>query len=330
MKIFCSIIVPVYNTEALIHNCVSSVLAQTSPEWELILVDDGSTDESGKICDSFAETDSRIVVIHQTNKGHTAARTVGLGRATGMYVLYVDSDDWIDSELIGDCRSIALKYDPDVMLFGYRRVYSNKSVDKPQPRAEGYYPEERLRAEILNDFLTAERFSLSEHMVKRKLMIKCQHEISNDILLGEDLLCCTEFMSQSKSAYVLPGCYYNYLQHQSSISHTEKNYTFANWFTLENRLTALTEDLLPDYDTQLASCAVRFLHRAVIGEFARKGFHLSTIRQIRQYLRRTDITKHLSRANRNGKRNYQVKLFLLRHKCIVLLYFIDRLSHIFR
>ncbi len=327
---FCSIIVPVYNTEALIHKCVRSILAQTSPEWELILVDDGSTDASGSICDSFAETDSRIVVIHQTNQGHTAARTAGLEKATGQYVLYVDSDDWIDSELIEDCRNIALEYDPDVMLFGYRRVYSNKSVDKPQPRAEGYYPEERLRAEILSGFLTAERFSLSEHMVKRERMVKCQRGIRNDILLGEDLLCCAGFMTQSRSAYVLPGCYYNYLQRQSSISHSEKNYTFANWFTLENQLTERAGGLLPNYDAQLACCAVRFIHRAVIGAFARQGFHLATIRQIRQYLGRADIAEHLSKANRKGKRNYRVKLFLLRRKYIVPLYFIDRLSHICR
>ena len=91
-----SVIVPVYNTEKYLRECIDRILAQTFTDFELILVNDGSTDGSGAICDGYAEKDSRIQVIHQTNGGITVARKSGVRAACGEYVTFVDSDDWID------------------------------------------------------------------------------------------------------------------------------------------------------------------------------------------------------------------------------------------
>ena len=88
-----SIVVPVYNTEMLLGDCVGSVLAQTYTDWELLLVDDGSTDGSGALADSFAESDERIHAYHQENTGQFFARRAGIDRAVGDYVLFLDSDD---------------------------------------------------------------------------------------------------------------------------------------------------------------------------------------------------------------------------------------------
>ena len=88
-----SVIVPVYNTEKFLHRCVDSILAQTFSDFELILVDDGSTDRSGLICDQYAEIDIRVKVFHQINKGQAAARNVGVREATGRYLCFVDADD---------------------------------------------------------------------------------------------------------------------------------------------------------------------------------------------------------------------------------------------
>ena len=95
-----SVIVPVYNVKLYLHKCVDSILNQTYQNIEVLLIDDGSTDGSSDICDSYTEKDSRIKVVHKKNGGLSSARNTGLDMATGEYILFVDSDDYIDIEMI--------------------------------------------------------------------------------------------------------------------------------------------------------------------------------------------------------------------------------------
>lgn len=97
MKVKVSIIVPVYNAEKTLERCINSILRQTFAEWEMIIIDDGSTDLSGQLCEQYALQDSRIIVIHQDNKGVSVARNVGIDVAKGIYLIFVDSDDEIIS-----------------------------------------------------------------------------------------------------------------------------------------------------------------------------------------------------------------------------------------
>ena len=102
-----SIIVPVYNVEKYLPKCIESILAQTFTDFELILIDDGSPDRCGEICDEYAAKDSRIVVIHQKNQGVSAARNAGLDAARGTYIGFVDSDDWIEPEMYQTLMTVA-------------------------------------------------------------------------------------------------------------------------------------------------------------------------------------------------------------------------------
>ena len=100
-----SIIVPVYRTEAWLEKCVRSVLTQTDGDWELILVDDGSPDNAGALCDRLAGEDARIRVIHQENAGVSAARNRGLDEARGAFAVFLDSDDWVDADYLERLRA---------------------------------------------------------------------------------------------------------------------------------------------------------------------------------------------------------------------------------
>lgn len=95
-----SIIVPIYNVEVYIRECIDSILAQTYPDFELILVDDGSPDDCGRICDEYAESDRRIIVIHKKNGGLTSARNAGLSKASGEWIMHVDGDDWVEPDML--------------------------------------------------------------------------------------------------------------------------------------------------------------------------------------------------------------------------------------
>jgi glycosyltransferase involved in cell wall biosynthesis len=114
-----SIIVPVYKVEKYLRRCLDSIVAQTFTNWECILVDDGSPDNSGKICDEYAEKDTRFRVIHQENQGVSAARNKGLDEAKGEWIGFVDSDDWIEPNMYEYLYSNAIKTKADVVICGF-------------------------------------------------------------------------------------------------------------------------------------------------------------------------------------------------------------------
>lgn len=122
-----TVIVPVYNTEDYLTACVESVLAQTFPDFELLLINDGSTDHSGELCDTLAKTDSRIRVFHQPNRGAGGARNTGIENAAGRYLLFLDSDDRILPTLLQKCYEAATQTDSDMVLFDAVAVYPDGS-----------------------------------------------------------------------------------------------------------------------------------------------------------------------------------------------------------
>lgn len=126
-----SIIVPVYNIEEYLQQCIESLVSQTYENLQIILVDDGSTDQSGKLCDQFAKADERIVILHKKNGGLTSARKAGIETALGEYVMVVDGDDWLDANTIEQCVTVAIKNQSDCVMFGYIREYGDNSIENP-------------------------------------------------------------------------------------------------------------------------------------------------------------------------------------------------------
>lgn len=130
-----SIIVPVYNTEKYLDECIQSVLEQTYTNWELLLIDDGSTDSSGTICDKYAAEDSRILVFHKENGGVSSARNIGLAHAKGEWVIFIDSDDWIDErylyEILSEAENVDLVITGATLYDQGRKMIRNTGIYKP-------------------------------------------------------------------------------------------------------------------------------------------------------------------------------------------------------
>lgn len=131
-----SVIVPVYKVENYLKRCVESIAKQTYTELEIILVDDGSPDKSGVMCDKFAEQDSRIKVIHKTNGGLSDARNAGIERATGKYIVFVDSDDWLDFDMIEILYGALIENDADIAECSYRNLYCDCIKEETKCNAE--------------------------------------------------------------------------------------------------------------------------------------------------------------------------------------------------
>ena len=138
-----SIIVPVYQVEKYIRQCVDSILAQTFTDFELILVDDGSIDQSGQICDEYARADDRVKVIHQKNSGVAAARNNGMKCANGNYLCFVDADDWIEDTMIAQCILQMKENDADILRHGYTMELwkDEKCVNKEKKNAPDFAKE---------------------------------------------------------------------------------------------------------------------------------------------------------------------------------------------
>lgn len=111
-----SIIVPVYKVEKYLHRCIDSILSQSFTDFELILVDDGSPDNCGKICDEYAQKDSRVRVFHKSNGGVSSARNLGLDNATGEWIAFIDSDDYVDVDYLAELISYTQKYETDYVV----------------------------------------------------------------------------------------------------------------------------------------------------------------------------------------------------------------------
>ena len=124
-----SVIIPVYNVASYLSACIESILSQNYSALEIILIDDGSTDESGEICDEYAKRDSRINVIHQTNAGAAAAKNTGLKAATGTYLSFVDSDDFLESDAYSHMIRIIQEQNADIVQCSYRDVFKNHAIE---------------------------------------------------------------------------------------------------------------------------------------------------------------------------------------------------------
>lgn len=123
-----SVIVPVYKAEAYLNRCVDSLLAQTFEDFEILLIDDGSPDRSGEMCDEYARKDSRVRVIHKENGGVSSARQCGLDNARGEYVIHADPDDWTEPEMLEAMYRKAKEEDADMVICDYFLIRKNKSI----------------------------------------------------------------------------------------------------------------------------------------------------------------------------------------------------------
>ena len=204
-----SIIIPVYNVGKYIGRCLDSILNQTFQDFEIIAVDDGSTDRSGEICDEYAAKDSRVKVFHKINGGVSSARNVGLDNAIGEWIMFVDADDWIDGTTLEICiKNLGAV---DVLRFSARDIYADYTRDrliKPTENKVEYLHKVVARQTILSAWCG---------MYKKAVINACRfNELFNN---GEDWLFLCRMLNQSKSVKVLNIPLYNY-EHRNESSCT--------------------------------------------------------------------------------------------------------------
>ena len=210
-----SIVVPVYNVEKYIHKCIDSMVHQTMEDIEIILVDDGTKDNSGIICDEYAKKDHRIKVIHKKNGGISDARNEGMKIATAKYILFVDSDDYISEDMVEKLYTKAELHQADVAACGVYNVYANGSI-----------PQCAERMEFCCDNVTAFSHILVGKIIPGTVCNKLiKSEIARQILfpvgkIYEDAFYTTKLIQIIKKVYVTTEPMYYYFHRQGSTTTT--------------------------------------------------------------------------------------------------------------
>lgn len=200
-----SVIIPVYNVEHYLHKCIESVLTQDYKEIEVILVNDGSKDKSGTICDNFAKEDNRVRVFHKENGGVSAARNFGIEKAKGHYLCFIDSDDWLENGFFFNF-GLHRKTDEDILVQGYNRVRSGELIGEAGfQRDLSDFSQFFIYAEK-NDLLNSPCFKL----FKRSIIIQKNIQFNTDFSLGEDHIFSLEYILHCETFKVSSFRGYNY------------------------------------------------------------------------------------------------------------------------
>ena len=229
-----SVIVPVYNTKEHLSRCIDSVLSQSFSDFELLLVDDGSTDESGAICDAYSAKDSRVRVFHKKNGGVSSARNVGMENTNGQWLTFIDSDDWIRGDFF------QVPYDSEVDLLYQNRIFSDGQPD-------GYFSEQEVKDRDFLAFLVKNAntnlFKMSACFFFRNSIVK-EHRIKyvEGVRLGEDRLFIMDYYKFCRSIRMVANSRYVY-----NVADQWKSKYILPWKELDRLLGLLMDryDALP-------------------------------------------------------------------------------------
>lgn len=211
-----SVIVPVYNVSKYLDECVNSIIMQTYKELEIILIDDGSTDKSGVICDAFKDVDSRIIVIHQKNSGSGSAKNTGLKAAKGQYLAFVDGDDYLEPDAFEYMVSHLESSNADVIQCSYKNKFINKSVNNILSPVGEFTTEEYLKL-YTTDWTCG---LLWDKIYKRKLFNGIYFEVGRVV---DDEFFTYQGLMKAKKIVRSTHIVYNYRKRASSVSYLPNN-----------------------------------------------------------------------------------------------------------
>ncbi len=248
-----TVIVPIYNPgEMHLTRCVESILDQTFSDYEIVLVDDGSTDESSGICDRYAEqSGGKIRAFHQANGGVLSARCTGVRNSLGRYIVFCDSDDRIKNNTLEVLREAFDRTDADCVVYGFEWIDTKKGICRPggsRVESEELVPD---RKEFLLRLLSNAGYtSMSMKSFRRSLVSGGDFDLSPYYAAqrGEDLIFSTELLKRCDRVLFIPEILYEYYNNENSITHQTRN--LADSIAQEKRVTETLELQLPKDDTE--------------------------------------------------------------------------------
>lgn len=331
-KVLFSIIVPAYNSATFIKKCIESVLGQTYSNFELILVDDGSKDETLMICNTYTECDSRVKVIHKENGGHTSARNEGLKNSTGEYVLFLDSDDWIATDVLEICEAdITRKNCPDIIVYQIYNTLTKDCFTNKIP--DGYYKRGGDLDKIVNSLLMDESGSsvfvkgLIGKVFKKSIIMENQLSIPHEVRIAEDAAAFVSAVIDSEAISVNSHARYFYFVREGSVSHSSDKDAFIRLPYLLAYYKRKLQNSNYNISMQFERYIISQLYTAVL-LVIRSGEKLNVINaELDMICRDHDVSSAFQKAKFNWK-GYKsiIKKFILRYRLWGVAKLLDRIN----
>lgn len=210
-----SVIVPIYNAEEYLNKCLTSIVNQTYRDLEIILVNDGSTDESLAICEKYKQDDDRIIIVNKYNEGLVRARKDGIRMAKGEYITFVDADDWIDITTYEKVYTGKA----DIISYGLTEEYENYSKNKTDKIEPGLYDKKRIHDQIIPNMLSSATFfefgmlpNLVCKLIKKSLLLETIDNVSDNVTIGEDVDFFFRTVYKAESVLIKKDILYHYRQ----------------------------------------------------------------------------------------------------------------------
>lgn len=244
-----SIIVPVYKVEKYISNCIESILTQSYKNFELILINDGSPDKCGEICDKYADKDKRIKVIHKKNGGVSSARNIGIQNANGEYIWFVDSDDWIEENALLILFEKIKYNNPDLIIFNSKMIKKNNVIIN-KFNVDNYELINMNTNEFFNKYYFKYNigFELWNKLYKKDIITENNIYFSDEETIGEDLLFNLYYYEHINNYLYIKDILYNYLSREDSAMFTKSKNRHINQMSvydkIYNNLDYIDEDIL--------------------------------------------------------------------------------------
>lgn len=266
-----SVIVPIYNVESYLDECIQSVFSQTYTNIEIILVDDGSPDNCPKMCDAYAQKDNRVVVIHKSNGGLSDARNAGLIVATGDYVIFLDSDDfWLEVDflntLVGELEN---EPDVDLILFGRKDFYEESGSYVNSGSVDVEKVNGKIKTESFRYLIVSQLYSMSawSKLIKRELLVS-NHIFFEKGLLGEDMDWSLQLWSQLNTVRAI-NCYgYAYRHRSGSITTTYNLKNVSDFVYILHKWHRIATEEMTDVElSRLFLGYIAFLYPTLLRNF---------------------------------------------------------------
>lgn len=319
-----SIIVPVYNAETFFHKCLDSILAQTYENWEAILVDDGSKDNSGKICDEYAEHDPRFIVVHKQNEGVAKARITAFEHSKGEMITFIDSDDYVTPDYLEILAKPILEQDADIVSCNYYIVESN-NISEPRAQLSGIYEGKKIKELISKYFFYNVRIKghglnsvLWTKMIKREYVLDGLQQ-GVGLWYGEDQIGVFSILYKIKKTYLLPDRLYYYMKHDGQAIRKYNKSIWINMIDLYERYKKIDVQCLASNGIflatwlQIKNTIGKMMHNASVD---RKTF----VEDV-SYMRKTSFMNDFFRIKKlpmGLKDNFM--FWLLKYRCFSVYY----------
>ena len=284
-----SVVVPIYNIERYLKNCIDSILNQDFSDMEVILVDDGSTDGCPGICDQYAKDDKRVKVIHKPNGGLVSARKAGALAATGKYIATVDGDDGVTENFFEEVNNVIREHKPDIIMFDPVEIRGEQITEKHSFLREGLYDKQQIEKELF-PFLIEDKMSRyiapsqNYMVILRSIYMLCEMPIDERIKIGEDGVCTKPAICRANSLYVLHKCLSIYNINQDSMTKGKKTYDMMWPYYVAKQYEKMIDMSRFDFKDQVCRFVTHNLFVASVTQFYKDTSYKDTKRELHKYL----------------------------------------------